>query len=115
MDRRFKTKAITGVSIWVASIPLLVLVFVVGGPLIYEHWPDVRIPSELVLIAFLVVQYVSFFWGGKYLAKAKGYSTGILGFGILWPAQLIVLAILLFALPDKNPRRRHHQRQGKHS
>jgi hypothetical protein len=65
------------------------------------------VPKDMfgfIFVSFLIVQYFLFFWGGSHLAKAKGYSCAILGWGILcWLSQPILLAVLLFALPDKCP------------
>jgi len=100
MMTRHKTQAITGVTVWFAAIPLM---FILGAivvkinPSVKEHDPILG----LLFLIFLAVQYVAFFWGGTHLATAKGYSTGMLAFGIFWPAQMVVLLILLFALPDK--------------
>ena len=102
MDARHKKKALAGVAIWVGAIPIGIgvgltyrwLVPAVGGSAA-DAW------LGLMWIFILVTQYIAFFWGGSHLAKAKGYSSGMIFFGICWPGQLMILALLLFALPDK--------------
>jgi hypothetical protein len=69
------------------------------------------------VLATIVACYFTFFWGGSHLAKAKGYSNGILVLGILGPVvQIIILMLLLFGMedrcPDASQRRptKHHHR-----
>lgn len=101
MDQRHKTKAIVGVILWATAFPLAFLVLAIGSFLIHERWSDFHISPGFYLVAFALVQYIAFFWGVGHLAKAKGYSKDMLLVGIFWPAQIIILALLLFALPDK--------------
>lgn len=56
------------------------------------------------MVVGLLFQYILYFWGGSQLAKAKGYPNAILIWGMFCTlSQLVVLAVLLFALPDKCP------------
>ena len=101
MDSRHKNKAITGAAVWFGSIPLVFIVGAICKKFMNER-PVLVILTGFIFLSFLFVQYFSaFFWGGSHLAKAKGYSNGMLVFGIFWPAQLIIFPLLLFALPDK--------------
>jgi hypothetical protein len=60
--------------------------------------------GALLVVTFLLVQYAVFFWSCSHLAKAKGYSNAVILPGILGPlVQLIIYAIVLFALRDKFP------------
>ena len=100
MDARHKNQAFTGVAVWVAVI----LIF--AGLLIllkFDHaWMVQHRKAMMALtVSGFVLQYVFFFWGGSHLAKGKGHSNGMLLFGVFYPAQMIILGILLFALPDK--------------
>jgi len=101
MDSRHKTQAICGIVIWFASIPVALIAGAIGHKLI----PASTIPPDTIsgalFLSVLAVQYIAFFWGGSHLARAKGYSNGLLVLGIFWPAQLIIFPLLLFALPDK--------------
>jgi hypothetical protein len=97
MDPRHKTKAIIGCAVWFTAIPLGLLAGTIDRWLIQKSDSI----SGLIFLLFLALQYLSFFWGGIHLAKAKGYSRGFLIFGLFWPAQLIILPVLLFGLPDK--------------
>src|ERR1017187_931533 len=110
MHARHNNQAITGIAVWLivmlAFATLLVL-------LKFQHEWIVNIISRKTLIAFVIVgfflQYF-FFWGGSHLAKAKGCSNGMLFVGIFYPAQLIIFAILLFAMPDNySSRTRKHK------
>jgi hypothetical protein len=68
----------------------------------------------IFVVSFLVAFYVTFFWGGSQLTRAKGYSNGILVPGVFGPpAQLVILAVLLFALPDRfqEPSQSRHRRR----
>jgi uncharacterized membrane protein len=113
MDHRHKNRASIGVVVWLAVMLAFVALLIL---LKNEHEWVVNIVNQNTLIASVVlgffIQYFFFFWGGNHLAKAKGYSSGMLCFGIFWPAQMVILAILLFALPDKcsSPMRKqkHH-------
>ena len=101
MITRHKNKAIVGVTVWFAAIPLALVFHSIGKkffPPVDRHDPFLG----ALLLSYLAVQYLAFFWGGTHLAKAKGHSPGMLAFGIFWPAQIMVLFALLFALPDKH-------------
>jgi hypothetical protein len=104
MDSRHKKKAILGVGLWVAAIPLM---FAAVGICAKIAGKNGDVPKDIfgfLFLLFLIAQYLAFFWGGSHLARAKGYSTAILGWGIFcWLSQPILLAVLLFALPDKCP------------
>jgi apolipoprotein N-acyltransferase len=104
MDRRYKKRARIGVAAWVLS-PLAVLLLVFLFWLIFEpERVNGALMGGIMVVTFLVAFYFTFFWGGSQLAKAKGYSNAILVPGILGPpVQLVILALLLFALPDKCP------------
>jgi len=98
MDARHKNKAFIGVGIWVAAIPLAVLVIVATRLFSPNAMP--RMDGFLV-IAVLLTQYVAFFWGASHLAKAKGYSNAMVLAGIFWPLQILIFGLLLFAMPDR--------------
>jgi hypothetical protein len=115
MISRHKKKAFIGVAVWFAAFLLMIATSVVkhevhrAGP--GGYWVTLN-------LLFLAVQYVAFFWGGQHLAKAKGQTTGLLVFGVFLPAQIVLLGILFFALPDrfarqpapaKTPRRHESQ------
>jgi hypothetical protein len=104
MDSRHKNKAITGLALWVAAIPLMFAGVRICAKIDGKNG---NVPKDIfgyIFILFLLMQYCAFFWGGSHLAKAKGYSNAILVWGIFcWLSQPILLAVLLFALPDKNP------------
>jgi hypothetical protein len=104
MDSRHKKKAIIGVVLWLAAIPLM---FATIGICAKIGEKNGNVPKDIfgfIFVSFLIVQYLAFFWGGSHLVKAKGYSSAILGWGIFcWLSQPILLAVLLFALPDKCP------------
>jgi hypothetical protein len=114
MDRRYKKRAWLGVAAWALS-PLVVLVLLFFCWLIFH--PERKSGASMagiIAVSFLVPFYVTFFWGGSQLTRAKGYSNGILVPGILGPpAQLVILAVLLFALPDRfqDPSQTRHRRQ----
>ena len=104
MDRRHKKKALVGFTIWVSSIFVLIL------EIIILHHLAKQSKNELVdqiwapsLLFFLAVQYGSFFWGVNHYAKAKGYANAMAIFGVIWPVQLVIFPMLVFALPDKCP------------
>ncbi|MGB8371034.1 MAG: hypothetical protein ACLPYZ_06535 [Limisphaerales bacterium] len=101
MDSRHKNKAITGAAVWFGSIPLVFIVGAICKKFSHESAASSGKITGFIFLSFLFVQYLAFFWGGSHLAKAKGYSNGMLVFGIFWPAQLIIFPLLLFALPDK--------------
>lgn len=104
MDSRHKKKAIIGVALWVASIPLMFAATGICAKIVGKNGNVPKDVFGLIFLSFLITQYVAFFWGGSHLAKAKGYSNAILGWGIFcWVSQPILLAVLLFALPDKCP------------
>jgi hypothetical protein len=102
MDRRYKRKALSGVVAWFLS-PVLALVptLIAAGILNGEHSD---MPVVIFFLTTLVAFYFTFFWGGGYLVKAKGYSNGILFLGILGPfIQVIILLVLLFGMEDRCP------------
>ena len=102
MDGRHKNKAIIGMTLWLAVIPLIIVVCALHAAFFPESARS-RNFVDLVIGIFLVAQSVAFFWGGGHLAKAKGYSNAILVGGLLcWPSQLLLWGGLLFALPDKH-------------
>jgi hypothetical protein len=114
MDRRYKKRAWIGVAAWALS-PLAAMVLLVVLSAIldlgHENGPLIGV---LVAVTFLGAFYATFFWGGRQLTKAKGYSNAILLPGILGPpVQLIILGLLLFALPDKcaDPSQPMHRRR----
>lgn len=115
MDSRHKTKAITGAVIWFASIPVAFITPV--GLEMISHQSNAIAPDHVlpvIFISLLLTQYLMFFWGGNHLAKAKGYSNALLIPGIFWPAQPVILVLLLFALPDKCSRSSNQARKKKH-
>jgi len=99
------------VAAWALS-PLAVFVLFFFVWLIFDPGrKNTDLIGVITVISFFVAFYLTFFWGGSQLAKAKGYSNAILVPGILGPpVQLVILAVLLFALPDKRP----DQAQPKH-
>jgi hypothetical protein len=116
MDSRHKNKAITGMALWVAAIPLM---FAGVGLCAKIDGKNGNVPKDMfgyIFLSFLLMQYLAFFWGGSHLAKAKGYSNAILGWGkFCWLSQPILLAVLLFALPDKCPSSSDRMRKKKQS
>jgi hypothetical protein len=115
MDSRHKNKAITGTAVWFAAIPLVLTAHVLCKKFIPDTVTKPDHTFGLIFLLFMLVQYLAFFWGGNHLAKAKGYSNALLMFGIFWPAQLVTLTLLLFALPDKCPHSSSQTRKKKHS
>jgi hypothetical protein len=118
MDIRHRNKAIVGLVIWTAA--LLVGIVTLMASRNFVHAPGTNFLSHPMLIslsAALVVQYGAFFWGGSQLAQAKGYSSGMVVIGILWPAQILIWGLLLFALPDKCAHRktRSSRASGRHA
>lgn len=117
MDKRYKKKALWGVAVWFLS-PVLALVPTLIVALIFHGGHNSsEMAGATFLLAVVVASYFTFFWGGSNLAKAKGYSNGILVPGILGPlVQIIILLLLLFGMEDRCPdpsRRRlakHHHR-----
>lgn len=101
MDIRHKKQAIIGISLWAAAIPIFLVVGVFAQLFAQLAGIGGKNIAALGFLLFLPFQYGMFFWGGKHLCRAKGYPAGMLLFGIFWPAQLFVLAVLLFGLPDK--------------
>jgi len=114
MDSRYKNKAITGVALWFCSIPLVFIAGAICKRIIHEPLTGPSAINEPLFLSFLFVQYVTFFWGGNQLAKAKGYSGGLLAFGIIWPAQLIILPLLMFGMPDKCSQSSNQMRKKSH-
>ena len=117
MNLRHKKPAIIGVAAWFAVIPVFICwVSILSA---YENkgvHADYSRNETLTFIAVftcLILQYIAFFWGAGHLAKAKGYSSGIIAYGILWPLQFILLAVLIFGLPDKLSTRPMTDRQRK--
>jgi hypothetical protein len=118
VDARHKKKAYIGVAIWVAAIPLAFAIGLIARAIFHRAGssnPDSF--GGVVFITLVIAQYIAFFWGASHLAKAKGYTSAMVLLGICWPGQFIVLALLLFALPDKLAIRRsrrtgHEQRHG---
>jgi hypothetical protein len=101
MDSRYKKQAIIGVWLWLLALPLFfVCAVVVGLTLKWFGWAQDAF-APIFFLSFLALQYFAFFWGGSHLAKAKGYSNGMLWVGIIWPFQIIILGVLLFGLADR--------------
>lgn len=104
MDRRYKKKALWGVAAWFVSpflalVPSLILVAIFHG-----GNKNSEMAGVTFILATIVAFYFTFFWGGSNLAKAKGYSNGILVLGILGPlVQIIILLLLLFGMKDRCP------------
>ncbi|HEX9046285.1 MAG TPA: hypothetical protein VF988_04605 [Verrucomicrobiae bacterium] len=121
MDSRYRRKAVTGLTIWAIAVVLAITTVVLSFS---HHFPaGPRRDILLILWAFFtVIHYVAFFWGATKLARAKGHSNGLVGLGIFPPAQLIILPLILFGLPDKCAHRAgvapkhhhsHHHRQAR--
>ncbi len=111
MDPRHKSKAIVGLVLWMLVLPVTLCVGAIG-----ELFMTAKDAEGLAILFFLVASYATFFWGAAHLAQAKGYSSAMSLWGILCiPAQLVLLAVLLFALPDRcatsRPRSRKKQQQ----
>ena len=101
MDARHKNKAIIGVAVWLAAVPLAILAWSAANKHFFPVDKDaLKVARGIILAAFFAVQYFYFFWGGSHLARAKGHSNGMIIFGIFLPAQIVILSLLLFALPD---------------
>ncbi|HTB83016.1 MAG TPA: hypothetical protein VK742_05120 [Candidatus Sulfotelmatobacter sp.] len=112
MDRRHKKKAMVGLTLWLTAVPLAIVPFLVISLIFHALWPHAQAPIVIYILMVLGLMYFAFFWGGGHLARAKGYSTAILITGIFLPAQIVIFALLLFALPDKcsthqSPKRKH--------
>ncbi len=100
MDSRHKKKALIGLAAWFVA-PFVAMI-AVGLFMYYLIGAAADRAATLLAVTFLLVQYAVFFWSCSHLAKAKGYSNAVIIPGILGPpVQLIIYAILLFALPDK--------------
>src|SRR5580698_660022 len=100
MDSRHKKKALIGLAAWFVA-PFVAMI-AVGLFMYYLIGATADRAAALLMVAFLLVQYAVFFWSCSHLAKAKGYSNAVIMPGILGPpVQLVIYAILLFALPDK--------------
>jgi hypothetical protein len=111
MDPRHRTKAFTGAGIWF-GIPLTTIALTIFCVRLKFQWAaNMREETSLMLvgIAFLI-QYFSFFWTCHHLAKARGYSTALMIFGIFPPGQLVILVLLLWVLPDKCPTSSQHRK-----
>jgi len=114
MDSRYKTKAIIGVVAWIVTPFAVILVVAAVLCLVFGVSADKSVVP--LIVSFFLTQYIAFFWGCSHLAKAKGYSKSVVLPGILGPVvQLIILALLLFALPDKYSRSSNQVRKKKHS
>ena len=116
MKRRHKNKIIFGLVIWIALLPVIIAAAFRCAKIMNQPGRESACTAYAALvIVLMLVHYAVFFWGGSHLAKAKGHSNGLLIVGIIWPVQLIILAILLFAMPDKYARHSKltaNQRQG---
>ncbi len=117
MDRRYKKKALWGVAAWFLS-PLLALIPGLFFVAIFQGGDkNGEMAGATFILVTIVVFYFTFFWGGSNLAKAKGYSNGILVLGIFGPlAQIVILLLLLFGMKDRcpapsrrRPARQHHR------
>ncbi len=106
MKRRHKNKVMIGLVIWSVTLPLAISTGIMWVKLVHHHGRySACLTMAVLFVVSMLVQYAVFFWGGSHLAAAKGHSSAILAVGIFWPAQVIILALLLFALPDKYARR----------
>lgn len=112
MDIRHKRKALIGLALWVGAVPVAILAGFVG--IAASHSATNQSAGGVCFLVFILVQYAAFFWGGSHLARAKGYSNGLIIVGIFWPAQILILGLLLFGLPDKCPSRTRSERHRKH-
>lgn len=101
MDRRYKTKAIVGATVWAVAVPIFVGSLLLVDKFISRQASDNHDFWGILFLSFFAVQYLTFFWGGSNLAKAKGYSNAIVIAGVFWPAQWVIIPLLLFALPDR--------------
>jgi hypothetical protein len=63
---------------------------------------------EVILWGVLVFETLCFLGAGYHLAKAKGYSSALVGFGLFPCFQPVILTVLL-VLPDKNPEPGQHR------
>ena len=117
MDNRYKHKAYIGLITWLLTPFGTWLLGTIFVSFITPDHPSKGLRETIILVSILVTPTIAFFWGGSYLAKAKGYSNAILMPGILGIfVQLIILALLLFALPDRlktsfQPGRHRHRHQ----
>lgn len=116
MDGRYKKKALWGVVAWFLSPVLALVPSLIVVSIFHGGHNSGEIAGTIFLLAAAAAFYFTFFWGGSNLAKAKGYSNGILVLGIFGPlAQIIILLLLLFGMEDRCPdpsRRRpakHHR------
>jgi hypothetical protein len=101
MDNQHKKQAVIGVGLWFLALPLCFFCAAIAGFLLRSfEWGQDKFVA-IFFLSFLALQYFAFFWGGSHLAKAKGYSNGMLWVGIIWPFQIIILAVLLFGLADR--------------
>lgn len=117
MDKHYRKKALWGVVAWFLS-PVLALV---PSFIVVSIFHDGHLSSDLAgatfVLATILACYFTFFWGGSNLAKAKGYSNGILVPGIFGPpVQIIIMLLLLFGMEDRcpdpsrrRPAKRHHR------
>lgn len=107
MDAHHRRRGLIGLAIWVGAIPLGFIIAFLFYLATHSSSGSAGDASAMVMfIVIMVTDYVSFFWGASHLAKAKGYSNGMILLGICWLGQLIIWVLLLFALPDKLAHRR---------
>jgi hypothetical protein len=117
MDRHYKKKALWGVAAWFLSPVLALVPSLIILMLSHREHKVSDVFGVTFALAVVVAFYFFFFWGGSNLAKAKGYSNGILVLGVLGPfVQIIILMILLFGITDRcpdpsrqRPTRHHHR------
>ena len=103
MDPRQKRKAIQGLVIWLAIVPVtFILLFLFYG-LFSSDKAVLNNVAFIVIFAAFIGLNVSFFWSAAHLAKAKGYSYTILLWGIFCLiSHPIIWLVLWLVLPDKN-------------
>jgi hypothetical protein len=115
MDSRHKNKAVIGLIIWsIATIGSSAL-FLYARLHHHTHENPGHTAKVLLWAFFMAIQCVAYFWGATHLARAKGYSNAIIILGIFPPAQLVVYALLLFAMPDRCSHQSGFRPKSRHS
>ena len=106
MNLRHRNKAIFGLSLWFCAFVACIALFVFKGS---KSWETDFLSGKITVAIFwgtVVAQYVFFFWGGRHLARAKGYPNTIVFFGFV-PCLHPLLVTMLLVLPDKEIQSMH--------
>jgi hypothetical protein len=116
MNLHHRNKAVLGVSVWFAVFIAFMILFLANWPRTFDTGM-LRGDAPVGLIwSTVLAQYLLFFWGGYHLARAKGYTVGVLAPGV-FPCFQILTIVVLLVMPDKNANSSGHSRskQSHHS